>query len=112
MWIFQFIRFPNLLIVALTQYLLYHLLLLPNFQKAGISPTLDPFHFFLLVLITVLIAASGYVINDLIDYKKDLHHAEKSKRPLSSGRITKNQAIVYACSLLMLAEVSAFILDS
>jgi len=62
----------------------------------------------------ILCGAFGgaYIINDLIDYKKDLQHAEKSKRPLTSGRITKNQAIVYAISLLIISEVSAFILDS
>jgi len=61
----------------------------------------------------ILCAAFGgaYIINDIIDYKKDLQHAEKSKRPLTSGRITKKQAIGYACSLLILSEVSAFILD-
>ena len=61
----------------------------------------------------ILCGAFGgtYIINDIIDFKKDLQHTVKSKRPLPSGRITKKQAIVYAISLLTLSEVSAFILD-
>lgn len=66
------VRWPNLLIVALTQYLLQYLVLLPALQKAGISPTLDHWHFFLFVLTTLLITAGGYIINDILDYETDL----------------------------------------
>ena len=61
----------------------------------------------------ILCAAFGatYIINDLIDYKRDLSHPEKIKRPLTSGRITKKQAIAFSFSLLIAAEFSAFILD-
>lgn len=68
----RLIRFPNLLIVVLTQFLLQHLLLIPAFHQGGLSPALDPVHFSLLVLSTVLIAAGGYVINDLTDYPIDV----------------------------------------
>lgn len=69
---FKLVRFPNLAIVALTQYLLQYLVLLPALQEAGLNPILDAFHFFLLVLTTILIAAGGYLINDLLDYEADL----------------------------------------
>ncbi|MCP3928187.1 MAG: UbiA family prenyltransferase [Bacteroidetes bacterium] len=65
------IRFPNLLIVLITQYLLQYLILLPAFQTADVSPLLDHFHFFLLTISTVCIAAGGYIINDIIDYEID-----------------------------------------
>ena len=68
----KLIRFPNLIIVVLTQYLLQYLILIPAFESAGISPLLDHFHFSILVFSTVLIAAGGYIINDLEDYKIDL----------------------------------------
>lgn len=67
----KLIRFPNLLIVAFTQYLLNYLVLLPALKTARLSPTLNAFHFFLFVLTTLIIAAGGYVINDLTDYKID-----------------------------------------
>ncbi len=69
---FKLIRFPNLTIVALTQYLLQYLVLVPALREADLTPILDAFHFFLLVLTTVLIAAGGYLINDLLDYESDL----------------------------------------
>ncbi len=68
----QIIRFPNLLIVATTQYLLQYLVLLPALNQAGISPILSHIPFFFLVLTTVLLATGGYLINDIIDYKTDL----------------------------------------
>lgn len=69
---FKLVRFPNLLIVALTQYLLQYLVLTPALDDAGLLPILDPFHFFLLVFTTVLIATGGYLINDILDYESDL----------------------------------------
>lgn len=70
--LFKLVRFPNLVIVALTQYLLQYLVLLPALREAGLKPILDALHFFLLVFTTVLIAAGGYLINDLLDYESDL----------------------------------------
>ena len=68
----QVIRLPNLIIVAITQYLLQYLVLTPALDEAGMKPILDPLHFALLVLTTISIAAGGYLINDIIDYKTDL----------------------------------------
>ncbi|HFB99794.1 MAG TPA: hypothetical protein ENJ53_03210 [Phaeodactylibacter sp.] len=66
------IRFPNLLIVILTQYLLQYLIIIPVLKANQITPLLDHFHFFLLVSSTVIIAAGGYIINDLEDYEIDI----------------------------------------
>ena len=63
-------------------------------------------------LILCMVFGGTYIINDILDLKKDIVHKEKCKRPLSSGRITKNQAITYAILLLISAEVLAFFLDS
>lgn len=68
----RLVRLPNLVIVALTQYLLYYVLLLPAFQAKGITPALDDAHFSLLVVVTLLITAGGYVINDIVDFRIDL----------------------------------------
>jgi 4-hydroxybenzoate polyprenyltransferase len=67
----QLIRLPNLAIILLTQVLLRYCILKPYLfaGTAGvISGTTD---FFLLVLITLLIAAGGYVINDYFDVQVD-----------------------------------------
>lgn len=69
---FKVIRPVNLLIVALTQYFINIFLLIPNFSTYGILFSLDAFHFFLLVLSTVLICAGGYIINDYYDVQADV----------------------------------------
>lgn len=68
----RLVRFPNLVIVALTQYLIYYILLLPALQQYGLPPVLDDAHFSLLVVVTLLITAGGYVINDIVDFRIDL----------------------------------------
>jgi 4-hydroxybenzoate polyprenyltransferase len=48
------------------------------------------------------VASSIYIINDYRDIEDDRKHPEKSKRPLASGAVSKNAAIVI-CLLLLLA---------
>ncbi len=91
MWFLKFIRIPNLLIVALTQFLLYYLVFLPYFNSSGISPTLASFQFILFVLVTVLIAAGGYVINDVIDYKIDV--VNKPHKTFINNQLSKEAAL-------------------
>jgi len=69
---FKLVRFKNLVLVALTQYLLQYLVLEPALNEAQLLPILDKFHFFLLVFTTVLIAAGGYLVNDILDYEMDV----------------------------------------
>ncbi len=44
---------------------------MPLLESYGLNPQLDGFIFFLLVLATLLLAAAGYVINDLYDVDSD-----------------------------------------
>lgn len=67
----KIIRIPNLVIIILTQYLLRICIIGTYFGFGGVGPALSEFNFFLLVLSTVLIAASGYVINDIFDLEID-----------------------------------------
>jgi 4-hydroxybenzoate polyprenyltransferase len=55
----------------LLQYLLRYGLLLPMLGFYGIDPVLSHLRFSLLVIATVFLAASGYVINDYFDVKID-----------------------------------------
>ncbi len=62
----RLIRWQNLIIISLTQLLVWWCLVLP------LNPVvLTMFHFFLLSLSTVFIAAAGYIINDYFDIKID-----------------------------------------
>lgn len=67
----KIIRLPNLGIIVLTQYLLRVCIIGTYFGFSGVEPALSEFNFFLLVLSTVLIAAGGYVINEIFDIETD-----------------------------------------
>lgn len=68
----QLIRYKNLIIIALTLYLLRHCIIEPLLRLDGLQLQLTHFHFFMLVLSTVLLTAAGYVINDYFDRKTDM----------------------------------------
>ena len=67
----KLIRLPNLLIIALTQYAVRYAILYPVLAINSIELKMSNFHFFLLSLSTVMIAAAGYIINDYFDTKVD-----------------------------------------
>lgn len=69
---FKLIRYPNLLYIGLTQFLLQYCVVAPLLRFNGESPSLGPLSFFLLSLSTVLIAAAGYIINDYFDINIDI----------------------------------------
>lgn len=65
---------------------------------------------FLVVLLFCIITWSLYVINDIIDYDKDKLHPSKSRRPIASGKITKNIALwVAICSIFLFIGVFLYI---
>lgn len=95
----RLIRLPNLLIVALTQFTIYYTVFSPVFKRYQIQSDLDFFHFCLLVLDTVLIAAGGYMINDIIDYPID--KINKPNRLIINKKISGKTATgVYISSII------------
>jgi 4-hydroxybenzoate polyprenyltransferase len=78
--LFRLIRLPNLVIVAATQYALQYAILLPELGKIGLKTLLPDLQFFLLVCSTVLIAAGGYVVNDIEDVHIDRLNKPEKKR--------------------------------
>ena len=84
------IRWKNLLMIALMQYLIKYALLLPFGESHGVLITLSDFNFFLLVLATVCIAAGGYAINDVYDVGTD--KINKPNRLIINRHITENNA--------------------
>ncbi|MGQ1783945.1 MULTISPECIES: geranylgeranylglycerol-phosphate geranylgeranyltransferase [unclassified Saccharicrinis] len=67
----RLVRLPNLLIIVLLQCLIRYGLIIPILNHFGYEPVLSDFRFGLLVLASVCLAASGYVINDYFDIKID-----------------------------------------
>jgi 4-hydroxybenzoate polyprenyltransferase len=84
--ILNLIRWKNLAMIALMQYLIKYALLLPF----GIEITLNGFGFSLLVLATICIAAAGNIINDIYDIETDL--VNKPERVIVGKTISEKTA--------------------
>lgn len=74
----KLIRFPNLLILAFTQYVIRYCMLSPylaarryELDFSRITFQMTELDFFLLVFATLCIAAAGYIINDYFDIRID-----------------------------------------
>ncbi|MFC2152625.1 geranylgeranylglycerol-phosphate geranylgeranyltransferase [Bacteroidota bacterium] len=68
----RLIRFKNLLIIILTQYLMRWSIIKPILEIYEFKLQFSELNFFYLVMATVFITAAGYVINDYFDTKTDL----------------------------------------
>ena len=74
---FKLIRVENLIMIALTQFLLRYFVLRKILFLNNIPLELNNMLFNLVVISTVLIAAAGYIINDYFDVKTDMiNHPE------------------------------------
>jgi 4-hydroxybenzoate polyprenyltransferase len=67
----QLVRLPNLLILAVGQYLVRYSIIGPVLENHESFFHTGPLDFALLVLSSVLIAAGGYIINDYFDIRID-----------------------------------------
>ncbi|MEL6987010.1 MAG: UbiA family prenyltransferase, partial [Bacteroidota bacterium] len=85
------IRWKNLLLVAITQYAIRAIILLPCFKSEQILPHLNEWQFLSLVISTLLVAAGGYIINDYYDIEID--KINKPKQVIIGKKITKRMAI-------------------
>lgn len=68
----RLIRYKNLIIIVLTQYLMRWCIIKPILDVYGFKLQFSELNFFFLVMATVFITAAGYVINDYFDAKTDL----------------------------------------
>lgn len=89
---FQLIRYKNLFIIALTQLLIWFLLLNPFFKNLEIQPSLSIYNILSLVFSTLSIAAAGYIINDYFDFRIDI--INKPDRVIIERIIPRRHAIL------------------
>ncbi len=68
----RLIRWPNLLFIALTQFLFVYCVMMPVFANSTIQPNVRGWNFVLICFSSVLISAAGYIINDYFDINIDL----------------------------------------
>jgi 4-hydroxybenzoate polyprenyltransferase len=99
------IRPLNLLFIALTQYLILFHFLFPVFLRAGASPTLQGALGWAFIATTVLLAAAGYVINDLYDVAAD--RINKPRKWWVGREISPKWARRWALLLLLMGGVLA-----
>ncbi|MEO0733504.1 MAG: UbiA family prenyltransferase, partial [Bacteroidota bacterium] len=105
-------RVPNLLVVALTQLLVYYRIILPALEAEGIVAGLSTWKFTELCPVTLLITASGYLINDLQDVKTDNINRPGTNPIAKLGRDTV--LWYYAVTLLggfLVSQLLAYRLD-
>lgn len=99
----QFLRFPNLVIVALTQYLM-RFCVLYLFVKTPVFTEVD---FFIMVLGTMIVAAGGYIINDIYDYPID--QLNKPHKVFVNRLISlQNAWILYGISCLLVFAIGGY----
>lgn len=67
----KLIRWPNLLIMLITMMMVRHLVIVPRLELAGIAPGTNYLPFMLYAIASLLIAAGGYIINDMMDIDVD-----------------------------------------
>lgn len=101
---FKVLRPKNLILIGATQWFLYAMLIVPFVEK----PLLSNHLLLLFIIDTMLIAAAGNLINDILDVK-----ADEINKPLLSfipNPIAKKSALVYYFILLILGfSIAAYI---
>jgi 4-hydroxybenzoate polyprenyltransferase len=90
--VLRLVRFPNLLIIAFTQYSMRYLIMEPLLPSSSFDLQFGDFQFALLVFSTMLIAAAGYIINDYFDTQSDL--INKPKRVVVGVTIHRRLALI------------------
>ena len=100
----KLIRYQNLLLLALMQ-LIFRFGYL---ELINIPLSLWYWQYGLLIAATVLIAAGGYVINDIFDQETDLEN--HSKKTIIGNSITESKAYIIYASLTISGVLCGFIL--
>jgi 4-hydroxybenzoate polyprenyltransferase len=105
---FRLIRLPNLIIVAITQGLIYYQLLQLTFRKYSLSGTFSSFEYVLFAVATILITASGYIINDIYDIETDRIN-KPDKRIIQVHLSVSNAWKIYISIILTGAFISLYL---
>jgi len=97
-------RWPNLLMIALTQILIKSIVFDFILKTSGIAYPISSIWFAILVVSTIFVAIGGYIGNDIADIEID--KLNRPNRPLSSASIS----VSLAKNIQMSFEILGFIL--
>jgi len=87
-------------------------LFIPAFFSGDLFGQLFNIDLFLGFLAFSFAASCIYVINDYRDIEADRLHPKKKKRPLASGKVTKNEAIIVMVVLVILSVVISYVVGA
>jgi len=104
----RLIRWPNLLFIALTQFLFLYAVIKPKMASL-VSSRFSDFLFIHLVMASVLIAAAGYIINDYFDLNID--SVNKPSKLIIEKTIKRRWAIALHIILSGAGIAVSFIVD-
>ncbi len=107
----RLIRWPNLVFIALTQWLFYYCVVNSAYREAGANLSYSPqlnHLFYLLMAASVFIAAAGYIINDYFDLQIDV--VNKPDKVVVDRVVKRRWAIMWHLILSFLGIIiSAYI---
>lgn len=105
----KLIRWPNLVFIALTQFLVVYCVIMPVFADSPVHPNVYGFNFVLICLSSILIAAAGYIINDYFDLNIDL--VNKPKKLVVDKVIKRRWTIFWHIVLSVAGVIIGFYVD-
>lgn len=105
----KLIRWPNLVFIALTQFLVVYCVIMPVFADSPVHPNVYGFNFVLICLSSILIAAAGYIINDYFDLNIDL--VNKPGKLVVDKVIRRRWTIFWHIALSVVAVIIGFYVD-
>jgi 4-hydroxybenzoate polyprenyltransferase len=98
------LRLTNLLIIAITFFMLRYLVFIPVYTKYSLLPGMGSLDYMIMVISTMLIAAAGYMSNDYFDIIAD--RINKPEKQFVGTKVTPGTALA---SSLLLSLFSALI---
>ena len=105
----RLVRWPNLVFIAITQFLFVYAIVHPVIFKAGAVPNVKGIYFVLLVASSVLIAAAGYIINDYFDLNID--QVNKPGKLVVAKIINRRWVIFWHLFLSIIGVAMGFYID-
>lgn len=103
---FKLIRWPNILMICAIQYILRYQLVIPKLGREELL--FNDWQFALLCVVSMLIAAGGYAINDYFDVKTDTHN--KPEELLVSRFIKRTHVLRFHIGISLLATVLSLVI--
>jgi 4-hydroxybenzoate polyprenyltransferase len=103
----RLVRWPNLLIVIATMFLVRYCLIYPSLLVEGVEFQLSLWWFLALVGSVVLLTAGGYVINDYFDVRID--HVNHPERVILGVKILVKLAIPFHATLTFAGIMLGFL---